>query len=491
MMFLPACRIGSRRLPATWQGGCQGVRAEQFPGGDTVFRVRPSETDQTYRAAVAGLLILSTAALGVTVWVMIDFLREQEIVEQLIRQLPREAADSAEELAGELRWQFRLTALVVLNLVVTGFAVVLLWRAYRSSQESLRDIKALTGDILSSMDQAVITTDSAGTVTSINRRGLELLEPDGECVGRPLAELSAELPLDTFRQDWIRDRSEDPVRDFQTVLRGSRRTLRGYCQPLTNNEGREIGLVLQLRDVTDRVLAEERMRRMERYMGLGSLAAGLHHEIKNPLAALSLHVQLLEEQLEETNPGDDINRMLGVIRTEVARVGGVLEGFRDFASIGRLNRETVDLKDLIRRQIRLIQPQAGQQNVTADMCLPDGPLTVSADRVRLEQVLLNLLVNAMDAMPDGGRLTVTATASDQTVEIEVADTGCGIPEDQMDRVLDPYFTTKSSGTGLGLALCDKIVRQHNGSLDFRSSDCGTVFRVTLPRHPEVRENDNE
>ena len=153
----------------------------------------PQEVDRRPpRVVIFGLVALSVAALAVTVWTMFDFLREQVIVQELITKLPRESLASAEELAGELRWQFRLTILVVLNLVVTGFAVVLLWRAYGSSQKSLRDIKALAGDILSSIDQAVITCDVDGNVTSINRRGMELFGVGEEVVGWPLANLSSQ-----------------------------------------------------------------------------------------------------------------------------------------------------------------------------------------------------------------------------------------------------------------------------------------------------------
>ncbi len=451
-----------------------------------MFRVRSKETGQGYRLAIAGLLMLSVAAFAVTVWVMIDFLREQEIVHGLISQLPPEAATAAKELEGELRWQFRLTTLVVLNLVVTALAVLLLGRAYRSSQESLRDIKVLAGDILSSMDQAVITTRLDGTVTSINQRGIELLSLDGEYVGRPLAELSDRIPLDEFRREAQTNDQTEFVRDFPVSHNGSTRVLRGFCQPLQNFEHEDIGSVLQLRDVTERALIDERLRRMERYMGLGSLAAGLHHEIRNPLAALSLHVQLLEEEVSGDETTDEVHQMLGVIKTEVARVGGVLENFRDFASIGQLNATTVELVKLIERQVRLISPQAELQNIDVIVNLPDDPLPViTADRVRLEQVLLNVLVNAMEAMPDGGTLTVCVKRADAAGEIlvEVTDTGPGIPESIQDRIFDPYFTTKSEGTGMGLALCDKIMRQHHGRLDFHASASGTSFELALPLEP--------
>lgn len=450
-----------------------------------MFRVRRAESDSTLRIAVVAVMALSASALAVTVWVMVDFLAEQQIVHELIEELPASARSKAEALEGELKWQFRLSMLIVLNLIVTGFAVVLLSRAYRSSRASLRDVKALAGDILSSMDQAVITTDLDGVITSINRRGLEMLSQNSECVGRALAELSGTIDIESFRRQWVTAESAQMTQDFSAPLDGNERVLRAFCQLLSDIDENDIGYVLQLRDVTERLLIEDRVRRMERYLGLGSLAAGLHHEIKNPLAALSLHVQLLEEQLECDQGSDEVLQMLGVIKTEVTRIGGVLEGFRDFAAIGQLNLSEVDLRDLIQRQLDLIQPQADQQSVTIERCTSDDLPNVAVDRIRFEQVLLNIFVNAIEAMPDGGTLTVSSSTTLESVCVEIADTGSGVSEDLRDKIFDPYFTTKSEGTGLGLALCEKIMRQHGGSLDFRSSSRGTVFRLTTPkRHPD-------
>ncbi len=444
-----------------------------------MFRNQTTDIGKNYRIAVIGLSLLSAAALAITIWIMFDFVKEQSIVDDLMLQLPRDAKDSAEILAGELKWQFRLAILVVLNVVVTAIAVILLWRAYHASQTSLRDFKALAGDVISGMELGIITTDTDGNITSINRRGMELIEADASCVGKPMSDIQT-VPLKQYRDDWMIERSTKMVRDFTLEHSGNPRKLRAFCQFLNDHEGKEVGHVLQLRDVTERVLIEERMRRMERYMGLGSLAGGLHHEIKNPLAALSLHVQLLEEQLELDDTSDENKQMLSVIRTEVTRIGGVLESFRDFASIDCLNTSEVDITAILRQQVELLRPQAHRQGVRIEFDANRPTTVVDGDQVRLEQVFLNLLINALEAMPAGGTLTMTSHREGNSVRIEVADTGCGVPESLRDKILDPYFTTKASGTGLGLALCDKIVRQHLGTLDFHTSPRGTTFEVSLP-----------
>ena len=426
-----------------------------------------------------GLALLSTAALVTTIWMMIDFLKEQSMVDELTKSLPREALGEAESLALELRWQFRLAVLIFLTVIVTGIAVLLLWRAYHASQASLRDVKALATDILSSMETAVITTDLGGRITSINKCGCELLDFPAERLGQPLKNLDR-LPLEKFRGDWVENGSPILVREFQIMPGGNRKILLASCQSLQGRDGSVMGNLLQIRDITMSTLMEEQMRRMERYTGLGSLLGGLHHEIRNPLAALSLHVQLLEEQLEIDGTTDQSRSMLGIIRTELTRIGGVLEAFRDFASVSNLDLTQVNLNDLVSRQVELVAPQAQSRGIRLELSPCQIPCVITADRGRLEQVLLNLMVNAMDAMPQGGSLRVEVTRDDTSAKIEVSDTGCGIPENLQDKILDPYFTTKSSGTGLGLAICDKIIRQHQGTLDFRTSPQGTTFQLTLP-----------
>ena len=451
-----------------------------------MFRSGPVQTSGIRSPAVIGLLTMSVAALLVTIWIMVDFLSERQIVHQLVGKLPPDAVATATALEGELLWQFRLSILVVLNLLIMGMAVVLLSRAYGSSQASLQDIKAKAADILSSMDLAVITTDQHGMVTSINRRGLEFLNVDEECVGQALTVFNSVLPLEEFR---VRSNAQHQqgilYEDFSLHADGMNRILRGFCQPMRDQREQIVGNILQLREVTERVLIEDRLRRMERYFGLGSLSAGLHHELKNPLAALSLHVQLLEEELEGTTlKSEDASQAMRIIRAEVERVGIVLENFQDFAALGRLNSSVLAVANLIAGQVDLITPQAHRQGISLHVDCEAGLPLIQGDRVRLEQVLLNLLVNAMEAMPDGGRLSLRTSGgtSRGAVTISVADTGPGIPEELRDRIFDPYFTTKSHGTGMGLALCEKIMRQHGGSMDLRVTTSETVFVMTLPVH---------
>lgn len=448
-----------------------------------MFHVYETRVSRGFQLAIGGMAVLSLTALVVTFWILADFQREQEIVARIIRDLPDSDLAVARELAGELRFQAQLSILLVLNIIATGIAVVLLVRAYLNSERSLREVKVLASDVLASMDQGVLTTDRKEIITSINPRGSELLGLEGDVVGRPLSDVGNEHTLLCVLCSHV-NAHHSPVRDcdYTITRQGHEQTLRAGCSLLRNERQEELGTVIHVRDVSERALMEQRLRRMERYAGLGSLATGLQHEIKNPLSALSLHVQLLDEALMDQSASAEVEEMLGVIRTEIRRLTSVVEGFRDYASMSEPGRTAVDLAASINKLVRFIRPQAEQQQVKVEVVLPEEKLPpIKADSVHIDQVLLNLALNALQAMPGAGTLTIGLSLEGDWFRIEVSDTGKGIPVEYRERIFDPYFTTRNEGTGMGLALCEKMVRQHDGTIELTTGSTGTTFTVLLPR----------
>lgn len=447
-----------------------------------MFHVYETRVSRGFQLAIGGLTLLSLTGLVVTLWILADFQHEQEIVARIIRDLPDSDLAVARELAGELRFQSQLSILLVLNICVTAVALALLVRAYLNSERSLREVKVLASDVLGSMDQGVLTTDRNESITSINPRGMELLGLHGNVLDQPLSVVGIEHTLLSVICSHV-NAHHSPVRDcdYTITTQGHEQTLRAGCSLLRNEQQEELGTVIHVRDVTERALMEQRLRRMERYAGLGSLATGLQHEIKNPLSALSLHVQLLDEALMGQNLSPEVDEMLGVIHTEIIRLTAVLEGFRDYASMSEPGRSDVDLAALINKLARFIRPQAEQQHVKVEVNLAEKTLpAIKADSVHMDQVLLNLALNALQAMPDGGTLSIGLQQEGEWLRIKVTDTGKGIPAEFRDRIFDPYFTTRNDGTGMGLALCEKIVRQHDGTIDVKTGAGGTTFSVILP-----------
>jgi PAS domain S-box-containing protein len=349
----------------------------------------------------------------------------------------------------------------------------------------LHHVKLLSLDILSSMDQGVVTTDTRGDVTGVNSAAIRILGVPSECVGRPLASLDTGGVSLVALAGRVAERNAAVWdKDFVLDREGRVQKIRADAHVLKGTAGQSLGCVILLRDVSDRVQMEERVRWMERFVSLGVLASGLHHEIKNPLTALSIHVQLLEKRLGDPASRKPVDELIGVLKAEMLRLNGVLDSFRDFASLQRLTMRPADVLDILEETVRLIGPQADQQHVEVTLRRPESGLPrVPLDSDKFKQAVLNLVINALEAMPSGGGLGLRASAMGGELRVEVSDTGPGIaPEIERD-LFKPYFSTKARGTGMGLALSEKVISQHGGRIDFRTCPEGTTFRIAIPLEP--------
>jgi signal transduction histidine kinase len=447
-----------------------------------VFRVKQSESAGGHALAATvvqlALLLALLANFGSAYLIAAEYRR-------LGAALSRGEAMPSEDVASSRRvvgWQMASSLALSAVLAVCAAAVWRLRRRYVASQKSLRQVKMLAHDVLASMDSGVVTTDREGVVTSINSAGIRLLEVDFECVGQPLASISAaQAALGEVYQEVIREQATVRDRDLEAPRVGRVLRLRIDGHPLKDAEGNVTGCVIHLRDVTQQKLLEDRMRRMERFISLASLASGLHHEIKNPLTALSIHVQLLQESLAADPSGQGADELVAVLETEVCRLNGVLESFRSFANLQRLTVQPANALEVVEDVIRLIRPQAAEQHVQVTLSHPDGGLPeVPLDAEKVEQAILNLVINALEAMPQGGRLTVTVGVADGELRVSVRDTGPGIPEEVRPNLFQPYFSTKSGGSGMGLALSEKLISQHGGHIGYRTGPDGTTFDVAIP-----------
>ena len=375
-----------------------------------------------------------------------------------------------------------IRSIALVALLLCTAATLWLQQRQLTVRRTLHHVTLLARDILASVDQGVITTDLHNAITGINSAATQILGAEAQCIGEsletlcdggvPLARLAGQVAA---RQTAVWDK------DFAVVRSGRVRRVRADAHVLKDRAGRALGCVMLLRDVSERLLMEERVRRMERFLSLGTLASGLHHEIKNPLTALSIHVQLLEKRLREPVPRTPVDELLGVVKSEVLRLNGVLESFRDFASLQRLSMRRTDAVLVLEEVARLIRPQADQQHVEIALEAPaEGLPRVPLDVEKFKQAVLNLLINALEAMPERGTLKLVAKTRDGELLVEVSDTGHGIPPEIQQSLFKPYFSTKPRGTGMGLALTEKLVSQHGGRIDFRTSPKGTTFRIAIP-----------
>lgn len=227
--------------------------------------------------------------------------------------------------------------------------------------------------------------------------------------------------------------------------------------------------------------AGERDARLQQLAEMGRIAAGLAHELKNPLSTLKLNLQLLQEDLAEL-PGAEASRARAANLWKVAdRLSTILDDFLRYAGRIELRLAPTPLNTLIEDLMDFIHPQAQASHVRAHLALSAENPLCQVDANLLKQALLNLLINAIQAMPDGGDLIVRTHHARDRAMIDIADTGVGIPKENIERIFDAYFTTKKGGTGLGLPTTRRIIEEHRGSITVSSEpNRGTNFRIELP-----------
>ncbi len=239
----------------------------------------------------------------------------------------------------------------------------------------------------------------------------------------------------------------------------------------------------KLRDQADQILEiEEQLRRADRLSALGELSAGMAHEIRNPLGSIRGTAEILQDGIPPEDPRAEFARIL--VR-EVDRLNRVVQDFLDFARPVEPDRGPLDLNALLRDVMALTRPQAIKQGVELKLMAGSIP-PVAAKGEQLRQAFLNLVLNALQAMPQGGSLELETDSGDDQVRVRFADTGVGIPPEHLDRIFNPFFTTKQEGTGLGLAITHRIVQGHGGRIDVVSRPgAGTTFTLQFPSAPSI------
>jgi two-component system, NtrC family, sensor kinase len=250
--------------------------------------------------------------------------------------------------------------------------------------------------------------------------------------------------------------------------------------PLRDSDGAIAGTVLIVEDISTRVQLEEQLQLSEKMASIGLLAAGVAHEVNTPLTGISSFVQMLMQGADADDPR---TKVLEKIERQTFRAAKIVNGLLNLARPAQVDSGPVDVNSVINDVLSLLEHQlkTGRIQVRKELA-PSLPL-VQGIEYKLQQVFLNLFLNARDAMPKGGWLTIATRADGEHATIEVSDTGSGIPADQLSRIYDPFFTTKDigKGTGLGLSITYGIVQEHDGSLTCESAvGMGTRFSLTLP-----------
>jgi len=259
---------------------------------------------------------------------------------------------------------------------------------------------------------------------------------------------------------------------------------------ITNQDGEFLGQVFIMRDLSEIRRLQDEVRRQEKLAAMGGLAAGVAHEVRNPLSSIKALATFFAGQFDDSSESHEAAK---VMVQEVDRLNRVITELLEFSRPTDLKRQASDVGLLISRSIQLVQQDATNKSIDISAQTEDDICSAWIDPDRFTQCLLNLYLNAIQAMENGGTLTVkSAVGEAEKVNIVVIDTGRGISPEQINKIFDPYYTTKSKGTGLGLAIVEKIIEAHGGQIEVNSTlDKGTSFLISIPcEHIETAEGQN-
>lgn len=365
-------------------------------------------------------------------------------------------------------------------------------RGYVRSRQVVQETSAFAGHIVRTLPVGVLATDAEGRITVINAEALRITGMSAqEAVGRSLPELWPELwnPLAAP----LRAGESLLDRELRCAFRGrAPMPLSVSASPLHTESGESLGSVLIVRDLGEIRHLQAELRRRDRLAALGTLAARVAHEIRNPLSA----IRGIARYFEECHPtGSEDAELAHTLGQEVLRLDKVVGELLDLARPDVIERRPIAVDALVERARRMAAPALQEQGVDFVVHLPSPAPKVMVDGDRMGQVLINLLLNAVDAMQDSPRKHLAVRAAvdahangEDTLTLEVEDSGCGIAPDKMQDIFSPYYTTKPRGTGLGLSIVHKIVEAHDGVIEIKSAEgggCVMVVRLPLPPVPPV------
>lgn len=372
-----------------------------------------------------------------------------------------------------------IMALILLLIGFTGVISLFLVQGYRSARTSLSRIRAFSDNLVENMPIGLMAIDSDGNVSSFNQTAELVLQLSADEILGKKADQVIPQQLRTLidklkREVKIIEKEIDcPVKDGTLI------PLEAIATLLEEEDGTFGGYAILCRDLTEIKRLRAEIGRSQRLASIGRLAAGIAHEIRNPLSSIKGFATYFKERYKDV-PEDQ--KTAEIMVQEVERLNRVIGQLLEFARPMNIRLKPTSMRTLIQHSLKMIGGQAGEKNIKIKPYISSEMDQALIDPDRINQVLLNLYLNAIEAMGDGGTLSVKLFGDDPGwVKIEISDTGVGIQKKDLEKIFDPYFTTKPSGTGLGLAIVHRIIEAHDGEVNVKSEQGkGTTVSIILP-----------
>ena len=344
--------------------------------------------------------------------------------------------------------------------------------------------KDLLSAILYSLGDAMVVTNREDKIALLNSHAEEILGlKREESGGRKLTESINELAVvNLFRQ--VRSEGKGIVNREIGITYPQSRTLSATITPIRDQGGNIEGMVALFKDISSSKRMGKEVEEVARLTTLGSLSSWMAHEIRNPLNSIAINLELLKEEvsplIREEAKREPL-RLMAVIGDEINRLNEAVHDFLSFNKLPSLRVETTDINRVLNGTLALIQPEAVRRGVRIRKGYRKKLPTIQVDAKKIRQVILNIILNSIQAMPQGGELRLITRSRGNRVEIEIKDTGVGIPEEVQGKIFDFFFTTREEGAGLGLSIARRIVSQHGGDIQVESKEnSGTSVILRLP-----------
>jgi PAS domain S-box-containing protein len=348
---------------------------------------------------------------------------------------------------------------------------------------SLAEIREYTGEFFKNIPNAIITMDNMAKVTSFNNEASNITGVSETDILNKTVTDSLDITLLPIIKLLINGLEKDIIYIKNIIkIKGSM----GIETPIMINtslqkdvNGKTLGVIGVFRSVEEIKQLEESVIRAKNLESLGALSAGMAHELRNPLTSIKGYAQYIKLELGESSA---LNEDISIVIDEVDRLNNIIDRFLDFARPKELNLELYNINEVLKLVVKLISKEILPKNINISVDFSNIPETYF-DFEQMEQVILNISINAIQAMPNGGLLEINSVflESSNIIEVTVQDTGIGISNSDKDKIFEPFFTTKNKGTGLGLAICSRIVENHKGVIEVLSTlDVGTKFTIKLP-----------
>lgn len=353
----------------------------------------------------------------------------------------------------------------------------------KEATKTLANLRVLHERIIESIRSGLITTDLEGNIYTFNTSAVEITGfTTEEMIGKPIAGLFSNIEKSIeLTEEAIKTGEQLPRFETDLITPEGFAVRVGYnISPLFSEEGETTGLIITFQDLTEIRTMEESVRRKDRLAAVGRVAAGLAHEIRNPLGAMRGAIQVLESQ---TQPGSSQASLMEIILRESDRLNKIITNFLTYARPRVSNFSEIDVREAINDTIMLLKHSPDvKENHNIEAVLPRLPVMLSADPTQLKQIFWNLARNALYAMPEGGDLQIeTEKIAFNRVRIVFSDTGFGMSPAQVEKLFEPFSESTTGGTGLGLSIVYQIIRDHSGTINVRSRENeGTTITIEMP-----------